>query len=874
MTSSELRQSFLSFFEKKEHKILPSASLIPNDPTLLLTIAGMVPFKPIFLNKIQPHFKRVVSVQKCVRVNDLEYVGHTARHHTFFEMLGNFSFGDYFKKEACLWGWEYLTQWIGFSPDKMWVSVHREDQEAFEVWKNDVGVPAERIVFLGDEDNFWASGPVGPCGYCSEIYYDRGVSKGCGQPTCAPGCNCDRYLEVWNLVFMEFDRKADGTLEELPKKNIDTGMGLERLASIVQETDTDYETDLFLPIIQQLEKMSGRNYSVPDLKPPFRIIADHIRAMVFLIADGVYPSNEGRGYVLRRLIRRAYRYGNKIGIHQPFLHELLFTVIFGMEGAYPELALRKDLISKIVFQEESRFENTLQSGEAFLNNLIEQAKKSQNKELSGKDIFKLYDTYGFPVDVAEDMLQEEGLQFDKSEFASQMEQQKERARKAHGEKDQLMRDQKEIEELFTGVISHFVGYDSPVVNTEIVALSDGQDRISQATTGQRVIVALRESPFYPEKGGQEFDTGWIEAEQGRVQVKKVYSEFLIEGIVVSGQVREKDQVFAKIDPQRRRLIEIHHTSTHLLHRALREILGSQVKQAGSWVGESGLRFDFTHFSALTEEEIDAVEAMVNQKIFEDLPVVVSYSSLDEAQRAGVIALFEEKYQSLVRIVRVGDYTAELCGGTHLRRTSEAGLFKIVTESSIGSGLRRIEAVAGSAAFKYLQEYYQVGRDIKKILGSDLGQILSVINNLIEDNKHYKEELQCTFQAKARQVVLDTLQEAKSNGAAVYLTHLFVENPPEIDYLKEIVDELRLRMDKGIVVLGIKKGSSIAGVLAGINLPQSIDLNHLVRELTKKIGGGGGGRPSLVQFGGIPLDLWEEFVEEIKNATPEISSNGN
>lgn len=870
MTSSELRQKFLNFFEEKEHKILPSASLIPNDPTLLLTIAGMVPFKPIFLNKIQPHFKRVVSVQKCVRVNDLGNVGHTARHHTFFEMLGNFSFGDYFKKEACQWGWEFLTQWIGFSPNKMWVSVHRKDQEAYEVWKNWVGVPSERIVFLGDEDNFWASGPVGPCGYCSEIYYDRGDAKGCGQSSCAPGCNCDRYLEVWNLVFMEFDRKADGTLEELPKKNIDTGMGLERLTSIVQETDTDYETDLFLPIIQNLEKMSGNNYEIPALKPPFRIIADHIRAIVFLIADGIYPSNEGRGYVLRRLIRRAYRYGGKIGLHQPFLHELLFTVIGNMGTPYPELLIRKDLISKIVFQEESRFEETLQSGEAFLGHLIEQTKKSQNQLLSGKDIFRLYDTYGFPVDVAEDILQEEGLEFDRVEFENQMEKQKDRARKARGEKDRMMRNRKEIEELFSDINSHFVGYSLPQVSTNIVALSDGEDRISQAEAGQKVIVVLKESPFYPEKGGQEFDTGWIESEQGRIQVEKVYSDFLIEGTVIGGQIKENEPVCAKIDVHRRRLIEIHHTTTHLLHRALREILGSQVKQAGSWVGESGLRFDFTHFSALSEEEIDVVEDIVNQKIFEDLPVVISYSSLDEAQRAGVVALFEEKYQSLVRIVRVGNYTAELCGGTHLRRTSEAGLFKIITESSIGSGLRRIEAVAGSSAFQYLQNYYRIGRDIKRMLGSDQNQIVTTIKNLIENNKRYKEELQKTFQAQARQAILDALKVAESNHTPIVLTHLFVENPPEIDYLKEIIDELRTRLDRGIVVLGIKKDESISGVLAGINLPNSIDLNRFVREITKKIGGGGGGRPSLVQFGGVPFRSWEELIEEIKKLPHQIS----
>ena len=869
MTSSELRQNFLSFFEKKSHKILPSASLIPNDPTLLLTIAGMVPFKSIFLGKVQPTFRRVVSVQKCVRVNDLENVGYTARHHTFFEMLGNFSFGDYFKKEACLWAWEFLTQLIGFSPEKMWVSVHQKDLETFEIWKNIVGVPEKHIVFLEDKDNFWASGPIGPCGYCSEVYYDRGESKGCGQATCAPGCDCDRYLEVWNLVFMEFDRKTDGTLEELPKKNIDTGMGLERLASVVQDADTDYETDLFLPIIRELEKMSGHHSHQPDLQPAFRIIADHIRAITFLIADGVYPSNEGRGYVLRRLIRRAFRFGGKISVHHPFLHELLFTVIDGMESAYPELSLRRNIISQIVLQEETRFEETLRTGMVFLENLIQDAKENQTYFLSGKEVFKLYDTYGFPPDVTEEILREERVGFDQTEFHHEMERQKKRARKARDEKTQQMRGEKGIEEIFTGLTSCFVGYDTPSVATEIIALSDGVDRIHQVGSGQRVIVVLNQSPFYPEKGGQEWDTGWIRSEQGVVKVEKVFSEFLIEGKVENGQITENDRVIAEIDRRRRHLIEIHHTTTHLLHRALREVLGSQVKQAGSWVGEDGLRFDFTHFAAMSLEEIEEVEKIVNQKIFEDHPVIVSYSSLDEAQRAGVIALFEEKYQSLVRIVRINDYTAELCGGTHLRRSSEAGLFKIVAETGIGSGLRRVEAVAGPAALSYLQRFYHIGKEMKDTLGCDLHLCPQTLTNLLQENKLYKSVLEENIRKHARQTILDNLATVSQDDSPIYLSHLFIDNPPEVNFLKEIVDDLRNRINIGLVLLGIKKGDSISGVLAGINLPKNIDLNRLIRETTKKFGGGGGGKPTLAQFGGIPFTQWDIFVKEVKQVIDQI-----
>ncbi|HXL02777.1 MAG TPA: alanine--tRNA ligase [Candidatus Atribacteria bacterium] len=861
MTSVEIRKAFLQFFEEKGHQILPSASLIPEDPTILLTIAGMVPFKSIFEGRVSPPFRRAATVQKCVRISDLERVGYTSRHHTFFEMLGNFSFGDYFKKEACSWAWEFLTQNLLLPPEKLWISVHRHDEEAFAVWRDIVGIPEEKIVFLGDEDNFWASGPAGPCGYCSEIYYDTGVERGCGRPDCRPGCDCDRYLEVWNLVFMEFDRGSDGSLRELPHKNIDTGMGLERITSIIQKVQTDFETDLFLPIIKEIEKMSGVSYQREDLRPYFRIIADHVRAITFLIGDGVYPANEGRGYVLRRLIRRAHRYGQKLSLHRPFLPELAFVVIEIMDY-YPELRDREKLIAQVVLQEERKFEETLQLGMGYLEDLIARFREKGERVIPGREIFYLYDTYGFPPDIASEILKEEGLSFSQEEFEKEMERQKTRARQAYEEKAQEFKERKDKEEIFSGLVSDFVGYEEEEAETTILALFSGEKRVQKVEKGEEVMVVLEKTPFYPERGGQEGDKGFIVSSQGEIKVEKVNapssSLIIHRGVVEKGIIKEGEKVRAQIEKWRRRAMEIHHTVTHLLHRALREVLGEQVKQAGSWVGEEGLRFDFTHFAPLSGEEIKAIESLVNEKIFEDLPVHITFSTLEEAQKRGVVALFEEKYEKTVRIVRVGNYSAELCGGTHLTHTSQALLFKIKSESGIGRGLRRIEGVAGPFAFSYLNQKEQILQDITKAINVEEDKLEGYIEKVVDENKELKKVLEKEKKWRIEDKIQSRISSINNEKVAL-ISYLEEEDGLDLDFLKEVVDHLRPLIQKGVVVLGLKKEGKIQGVLAGVGLPSEVNLGKMIKEWSQKIGGGGGGRPNLAQFGGLPEEKWEELI---------------
>lgn len=867
MTSAEIRKAFLQFFEEKEHKILPSASLIPEDPTILLTIAGMVPFKSIFEGRVSPPFHRAVTVQKCVRISDLDKVGYTSRHHTFFEMLGNFSFGDYFKKEACSWAWEFLTQRLLLPPDKLWISVHHRDEEAFTVWREEVGISEEKIVFLGDEDNFWASGPVGPCGYCSEIYYDTGEERGCGQPDCRPGCDCDRYLEIWNLVFMEFDRGNDGLLRELPHKNIDTGMGLERITSVMQKAQTDFETDLFLPIIEKIEKMSGISYQREDLRPYFRIIADHIRAITFLIGDGVYPANEGRGYVLRRLIRRAHRYGHKLSLYHPFLPELAFVVIEIMGHHYPELKDRKKLIAQVVLQEERKFEETLQLGMGYLKDLISRFQEKEERVIPGREIFYLYDTYGFPPDIASEILEEEGLSFSQEEFETEMERQKTRARRAYEEKTQEFKERKDEEEIFSGLESEFVGYEEKEIETQVLALFSQGERVKEVKKGEEVIVVLEKTPFYPERGGQEGDKGFITSSQGEIKVEQVSapssSLIIHRGVVEEGIVREGEKARAQIEARRRKAMEIHHTVTHLLHRALREVLGEQVKQTGSWVGEEGLRFDFTHFAPLSSEEIKAVESLVNEKIFEDLPVQITFSTLEEAQKRGVIALFEEKYEEMVRIVRVGNYSAELCGGTHLAHTAQALLFKITSESSIGMGLRRIEGVAGPSALSYLNQKEQILQDVVKTVNVEEGKVKEYIEKVVGENKELKKALEKERRRRIEEKIKSQISSV-SNEETTLVSYLGEEDGLDLDFLKEVVDHLRPFIQKGVVVLGLKKEGKIQGVLAGIGLPPEANLGRMIKEWSQKIGGGGGGRPHLAQFGGLSEEKWEELISLLED----------
>jgi alanyl-tRNA synthetase len=858
-SSRDIRNLFLAFFRNRGHEVLPSASLVPQDPTLLLTIAGMVPFKPIFLGQVKPSFRRVCTVQKCVRVSDLEKVGYTPRHHTFFEMLGNFSFGDYFKKEACQWAWEFLTEELRLPVERLSVSVHEKDEEAFRIWRDVVGLPEEKIVYLGDEDNFWASGPVGPCGYCSEIYYDTGKERGCGREDCRPGCDCDRFLEVWNLVFMEFDRQSDGTLRELPSKNIDTGMGLERVSAVVQNVESNFETDLFLPLIRSLEGLSGVPYEKE--KPAFRLIADHSRAVAFLIADGVYPANEGRGYVLRRLIRRAHRFGKKLGLAKPFLYELAFRVVELMGDVYPELRRNETTIAQVVFQEEKRFEDTLALGFARLEELLEEARTKNTRTIPGREIFKLYDTYGLPLDFTQEVLREEGFSFSQEEFEEEMERQRARARKAQEEKLSGLKGQKKEEELFSGFCSTFVGYDRLSAESVLLALSDGNELIPEASQGEEVLFVLDVTPFYAEKGGQEWDTGWFVTPSGTVEVLQVSGPSATlsvhRGIVREGKLRAGERGKALVNEKRRRGLEIHHTVTHLLHRALREVLGEQVKQAGSFVGEESLRFDFTHFAPLSDEELEAVERRVNEKIAEDLPVYVSFSSLEEAQKHGVVALFGEKYEFPVRIVRVGDYTAELCGGTHLRRTSEALAFVILSESSIGAGIRRIEAVAGWRALEVLRASRKVLQGVRELLNVEEAHLLRTLEELLEANRNLRKLLARERKERILRELQERLEEMPQ-GSLVF-AYLF-EDGLDLELLREVADVLRGALSRGAIALGTAEGEKVRGILAGVGLGGGTNLGAFLREVSRTIGGGGGGKPHFAQFGGIPKSRWGEFLK--------------
>ncbi|MDK2896524.1 MAG: alanyl-tRNA synthetase [Candidatus Atribacteria bacterium] len=868
LKSKEIGERFLRFFEKLDHRVLPSASLIPDDQTLLLTIAGMVPFKPIFLGKLRPNFSRACTIQKCVRVSDLENVGFTPRHHTFFEMLGNFSFGDYFKQEACQWSWEFLTKELALPPEKIWVSVHQKDQESSHIWQKMVGVPLERIVFLSDEDNFWAAGPVGPCGFCSEIYFDLGEKRGCGRPDCKPGCDCDRYLEIWNLVFMEFDRQADGTLLPLPQKNIDTGMGLERITSVVQEAESNFETDLFLPIIQDLEKLSGCSYSSLETRPFFRVVADHIRAITFLIGDGVYPANEGRGYVLRRLIRRAHRFGRKISLDRPFLHQLIFSAVQTVEDRYPELKEKEKLIIQITLQEERRFEETLLSGGSQLDSIIKDALQRKQRIISGREIFRLYDTYGFPPDVAQEILAESGLSFREEEFAKEMESQKNKARQSVEIQQNQLKAEKEIAGLFSGLTSQFVGYHSLTSSGSVLGIARVKKRVSQLEQGEEGLIVLDKTSFYPERGGQEWDTGYLVGAAGKMEINQVFpgpgGVIIHQGVVKEGCLRVGDTAFTLVNPRRRKMLEAHHTVTHLLHRALREILGPQVKQAGSWVGETGLRFDFTHFSPLTAQEVQAIEAWVNERIFDDIPVSVTYSNLEEVQRRGVIALFEEKYDPIVRVVRIGNYTAELCGGTHLERTAQANGFKIISESSIGSGLRRIEAIAGIEALNYFRERGTLVDEIKETLNLASNEITSYVSTLVEENKQLKKELQ---KAKVALAIQEILSQVSSDTEKSLVEHLFSDSFLSIDLLREIVDQIGGAIKQGIVILGVEKNGKIQGIVAGINLP-SLNLSQIVKSITRELGGGGGGKPTLAQFGGFPKERWRDLISRLREISNE------
>jgi alanyl-tRNA synthetase len=846
LTGNELRRKYLAFFANKEHLVLPSASLVPeDDPTLLLIGAGMAPFKPFFTGKMKPPHPRISTSQKCVRTGDIENVGRTARHHTFFEMLGNFSFGDYFKREAIHWAWEFLTKVIQLPQEKLWITIHTEDDEAEAIWRDEVGIPQEKIIRLAD--NFWEIGP-GPCGPCSEIHIDLGEERGCGKETCAVGCNCDRYLEIWNLVFTQFDRDEEGNYTPLAKKNIDTGAGLERIASVLQGKPSNFETDLLFPIIAYTKNIANVSYgSDKKIDVSLKVIGDHGRGMTVLIGDGVLPSNEGRGYVLRRIMRRAMRHGKLLGINKPFMTGIVDVVVDMFSEPYPELREKQDFIKKIVELEEKRFQETLDQGTQILQQFIEAARSKGDKVLGGEAVFKLYDTYGFPLELTQEILEEQGLDTDLAGFKAAMETQRERARAARAENERVA-----LPDL-SRVVTEETKYNPEITETAIVALIKGTDIVNELNDGEEGKVVLAATPFYAESGGQVGDSGKISTDTGSaevVNVKRLPDGTIYHIVQVTGGVlRKGDRTVIGIDAGRRKDTARNHTATHLLHRALRLVLGEHVNQAGSLVEADRLRFDFSHFSAVTAEQIREVEETVNQAIFAGLPVDVIETGRDEAKEMGAIALFGEKYGTKVRVVKMGDYSIELCGGTHLRSTAEVGVFKIVSEGGVAAGVRRIEALTGHAALTYLNDRDVLLAETAAILKASATDVPGRVETLQQRIKGLEKEIAALQTQLAKGAVDDMLAKAREIAGAK--TVIAAVQATEIEDLRNVADLVKDKLGSGIIVLGAAAGEKVNFVVMVTPdlVKTGFHAGNIVRDVAKIADGGGGGRPDMAQAGG-------------------------
>jgi len=855
LTGNQIRKMFLDFFVSKGHHVEPSASLIPHDdPSLLWINSGVATLKKYFDGRIIPDNPRITNSQKSIRTNDIENVGRTARHHTFFEMLGNFSIGDYFKEEAIEWAWEFLTspEWIGFDPEKLSVTIHPEDEEAFEYWNKKIGIPAERIIRL--EGNFWDIGE-GPSGPNTEIFFDRGEAFGNDQndPELYPGGENERYLEVWNLVFSQFNHNPDGTYTPLPKKNIDTGAGLERLASILQGVDNNYETDLLFPLIEETSRISGVAYkSNPEMDVALKVIADHTRTVVFAIGDGALPSNEGRGYVIRRLLRRAVRMGKMLGIEKPFLYTLTKTVGDMMGEFYPEVVEKRAFIEKVIRGEEERFHETLNDGLAILAQMVEATKAANQTQLSGADSFKLYDTYGFPIDLTEDFALEHGLTVDREGFEQAMEEQRERARAARQEVDSMQTQGGVLSELT--VKSEFVGYNELVVNTKVAAIITNNQLVESAEEGQTIQFVLERTPFYAESGGQINDEGYLISDEVKVRVTDVQKapmgQHVHAAVVEAGTLRVGASIRAEVNREARLDIVKNHTATHLLHQALKDVLGTHVNQAGSLVAPERLRFDFTHISSITPEELNQIEAIVNQKVWENIGVNIMNKSLAEAKAMGAMALFGEKYGDVVRVVQVGEYSLELCGGCHVANTAEIGLFKIVSEGGIGAGTRRIEAVTGRGAYQYLNAQLQTLREVAGVIKSPLlSETPARVEALQQQLKDVQRENE-SLRSKLGNIEAASLTEQikQIDGVNVLATRV---SAVDMDSLRGMVDELKNKLGSAVIVLGAVEGDKV-NLVAGVTkdlMDQGFHAGKIIKEVATRCGGGGGGRPDMAQAGG-------------------------
>ena len=870
MSANQLRQLYLDFFAEKGHAVLPSASLVPaKDPTLLLTSAGMVPFKPYFLGLETPPHRRITTCQRCLRTGDIQNVGRTGRHHTFFEMLGNFSFGDYFKREAIHYAWEFVTQRLELEPDRLWASIYLEDDEAFEIWHREIGLPESRIVRLGREDNFWEIG-VGPCGPCSEIYYDRGEEFGCGRPGCGPSCDhCERYLEIWNLVFIQFHQDEQGKLTPLKTKGIDTGMGLERTASLLQGVSSNFEIDLIRPIIDHIASVAGINYKDnPEADVSIRVITDHMRGVTFMVFDGVLPGNEGRGYVLRRLLRRSVRHAKLLGIDRLFLPEVVDRVVELMKEGYPELEGQKEFIRRVVAQEEARFHETLDQGMEILERMVASVKQDGSTVLPGDDAFRLYDTYGFPLELTQEILEAQGITLDLEGFERAMAAQRERARAARAEMGYLGSDAHvAYHQMDFGIVeTAFLGYETLSAEAEVVGLIAHGEKVGRVETGDAVEVILDKTPFYPEGGGQVGDTGTLTAPGGQVLVEDTQRAgglIIHKGKVVSGSLQVGERVQATVDQATRAATARNHTATHLLHKALHEVLGQHAKQAGSLVAPDRLRFDFTHFQALTRDELAEIERRVNEAILADLPVVTTITSFQEAQEMGAMALFGEKYGERVRVVKIGDYSIELCGGTHVPSSAHLGVFKIVSEGSVASGVRRVEAVTAEGALEHIASQEEALLEAARRLEVGPWEVPGQLDKLMRTVKELEREV-TRLKARLAGAFVDGLAAQADEVDGIKIVTAGVDGLDR-DGLRSLGDRLKERLGESVVVLASAAGGSVQMVAMATPgaVARGISAREVVRNAATIVGGGGGGSERMAQAGGKDPSRLEEALRAAK-----------
>ena len=864
---NELRRMFLEFFESKDHLALKSFSLVPhNDKSLLLINSGMAPMKPYFTGQEIPPRRRVTTCQKCIRTGDIENVGKTARHGTFFEMLGNFSFGDYFKTEAIHWTWEFLTEVVGLDPERLYPSVYENDDEAWEIWNKEIGVPAERIFRFGKEDNFWEHGS-GPCGPCSEVYYDRGEKYGCGKPGCTVGCECDRYMEIWNDVFSQFNNDGHGNYSDLAQKNIDTGMGLERLACVVQDVDSMFDIDTMKALRDHVCAMSGKHYGIDhETDVSLRVVTDHIRSVTFMISDGIMPSNSGRGYVLRRLLRRACRHGRLLGIEGAFLVELAQTVIDGSKDGYPELEEKKDFIFNVIAKEEAQFNKTIDQGLSILADMEEEMKKNGETVLSGENAFKLYDTYGFPIDLTSEILEEKGLTYDKEGFEKAQKEQRAKSEGTFGTHSYTGKDATVYDELDAELATEFVGYENLVCDAKVTALTSEEEIVDALSDGEKGTIIVDKTTFYGTMGGQEGDIGTIKTADGEFVVENTIhlagTKIGHVGYVSHGMIKVGDAVSMEVDKENRNLSARNHSATHLLQAALRQVLGTHVEQAGSYVDAERLRFDFTHFSALSKEELKQVEDIVNEKIAECLPVVANNMPIEEARKTGAAALFGEKYGDVVRVVSMGDFSVEFCGGTHVSNTGVISALKIISETGVAAGVRRIEALTSKGLLKYYDDMEKKLQEAAALVKATPNQLSDKIRHLQAENKELHSELESVKSKMAKEAMGDVSDQV-TEVKGVKLIAAKVDDV-DMNGLRDLGDQLKEKLGEGVIVLASAAGGKVSLVAMATDeaVKKGAHAGNLIKGIAGLVGGGGGGRPNMAQAGGKNPDGIDAAIAKV------------